>query len=310
MLEPERSDKESNLIPADKINDLENNSDGFEVLDCNLETVQNKTDSNTLVADRESVFDIPAQIIKDKESEEIDSVSKDCIAHNTPVETDSEEVSRKSDVPEDVDDFVLETFVSDNDLEVSAINSSPKSKLDKSSESPLKQSKEKNTIEPPGKELDLPQKELPKISIRTPDKVNTSEMSKFYSSLSQPVKQVEIQTPGVELRFLADMVIRVMDTATVAETAGKTGKILGVRSGGEKATVKVEGLSSARIVPVKELEPALPEEGDNVKSLVWGSVSDVGEVITLDDQDNAVVRFSEGREENIQIEMICKVEIG
>ena len=47
-----------------------------------------------------------------------------------------------------------------------------------------------------------------------------------------------------------------------------------------------------------------------MKSLVWGSVSDVGEVITLDDQDNAVVRFSEGREENIQIEMICKVEIG
>jgi len=128
-------------------------------------------------------------------------------------------------------------------------------------------------------------------------------------SAPTPPPPVEVQTPGVELRFLPDMVIRVMDASTVAEIAGKPGKIVSVRAGGEKATVKVVGFSGARIVPVKEVEPELPEEGDKVKSLVWGSQPDVGEVVSLDDDDNAVVKFKD-EQRVIQIDMLCKVEVG
>ena len=48
------------------------------------------------------------------------------------------------------------------------------------------------------------------------------------------------------------------------EIAGKAGKIVNFRSGGEKATL--EGLSGVRIVAVKEIEVELPEKGDKVKS--------------------------------------------
>jgi len=149
----------------------------------------------------------------------------------------------------------------------------------------------------------------PKISIKSPDNLNC-EVSKFYDSiaLAPNVLVPEIQTPGVELRFLPDMVIRVMDNSTVKEIGGKAGKIVSVRAGGEQANVKLEGLSGARIVPVKEVEVELPEEGDKVKSLVWGSPPEVGVVVSLDDDDNAVVQFKE-EQKTIQIDMLCKVEV-
>ena len=68
----------------------------------------------------------------------------------------------------------------------------------------------------------------------------------------------------VKLRSLPDMIIRVMDSTCVKEIAGKGGKIVNLRSGGEKATL--EGLSGVRIVAVKEIEVELPEKGDKVKS--------------------------------------------
>jgi len=151
----------------------------------------------------------------------------------------------------------------------------------------------------------------PKISIRSPDNLN-GEVSKFYNSIAlvpEPALMAEVPAPGVELRFLPDMVIRVVDNSTVKDIGGKSGKIVGVRAGGEKATVKLDGLSGARIVSVKEVEVELPEEGDKVKSLVWGSPPEVGEVVSLDDDDNAVVKFS-GGQRTIQIDMLCKVEVG
>jgi len=143
----------------------------------------------------------------------------------------------------------------------------------------------------------------------TPSKMN-DEVSNFYSSIEEDsnMPSSDAGNADVELRFLPDMIIRVMDSTCVKEIAGKAGKIVNVRSGGGKATVKIEGLSGARIVAVKEIEVELPEEGDKVKSLIWGSSTEVGSVESLDDNDNAVVKYS-NHQSIIQIDMLCKVDI-
>jgi len=298
MIEPQIGDEENNISSDKKASSSVDKSQDVEVPKSGVSSAE--------VQEEESIFDIPAQAVTDtntateevsKEGEivAIDSGDKVNIEkHKTPdgdLQTNNEDV-------DNADEFVLETFVSGDDFDLEV--NSPK-RTAKSSESPV--------LPSPGTVGDNPPPP-PKISIRTPDKLN-GEVSKFYSALSAPTppQPVEIQTPGVELRFLSDMVIRVMDSSMVAEIAGKPGKIVSVRAGGEKATVKVVGLSGARIVPVKEVEPELPEEGDTVKSLVWGSPPDVGEVVSLDDDDNAVVKFKE-EQRVIQIDMLCKVEVG
>jgi len=202
---------------------------------------------------------------------------------------------------EDRDEDILETFVSKDDM-IDLEASTEKSFFPNSSETTTKHLSD----DKPHNSTALA---TPKISIRSPDNLN-GEVSKFYSSIAAIVPQsLETKNPGVELRFLPDMVIRVVDNSTVKEIGGKAGKIVSVRGGGEKATVKLEGLSGARIVSVKEVEVELPEEGDKVKSLVWGSPPEVGEVISLDDDDNAVVKFGD-EQMTIQIDMLCKVEVG
>jgi len=202
---------------------------------------------------------------------------------------------------EDRDEDILETFVSKDDI-IDLEASTEKSSFPISSETTAKHLSDDKT--PNTTAL-----ATPKISIRSPDNLN-GEVSKFYSSIAAIVPQpLETKNPGVELRFLPDMVIRVVDNSTVKEIGGKNGKIVSVRGGGERATVKLEGLSGARIVSVKEVEVELPEEGDKVKSLVWGSPPEVGEVISLDDDDNAVVKFGD-EQMTIQIDMLCKVEVG
>jgi len=225
---------------------------------------------------------------------------------STQIVTD--EITKVNDVPdpdsnkdrEDSNEDILETFVSKKDLidlEASTVTSS----FPNSNETTAKHLSD-------GKTQSTTAIATPKISIRSPDNLN-GEVSKFYSSIAIEPKPLEIKNPGVELRFLPDMVIRVVDNSTVKEIGGKAGKIVSVRGGGEKATVKLEGLSGARIVSVKEVEVELPEEGDKVKSLVWGSPPEVGEVLSLDDDDNAVVKFRD-EQMSIQIDMLCKVEMG
>merc|ERR1712179_773891 len=180
---------------------------------------------------------------------------------------------------EDRDEDILETFVS-KDYIIDLEASTEKSSFPISSETTAKHLSDDKT--PNTTAL-----ATPKISIRSPDNLN-GEVSKFYSSIAAIVPQpLETKNPGVELRFLPDMVIRVVDNSTVKEIGSKNGKI----------------------VSVKEVEVELPEEGDKVKSLVWGSPPEVGEVISLDDDDNAVVKFGD-EQMTIQIDMLCKVEMG
>jgi len=304
MLEPESSFKEFRL---DAAFDGKNNEEDRDLV-TNGEVEQSATSSDTLVTDRDivSVFDIsidddksntPVTFENNKDDPEPNGMSfdKEDMSIKTLVQSDPEELPKKNfenlvggkeNNKTETDDFVLETFVSaDDNLQLK----SPK--VDKS----MKSSPNKS---------EAVQVRTPKISILTPERVNLSEISKH----SYPSKQ-EIQTPGVKLRFLPDMVIRVKDTATVMGIAGKTGKIKSVKAGGEQVTVKVEGMSSTRIVMVDELETNLPEEGDKVKSLVWGSSTNVGEMVSLDEEDNAVVNYS-GEQKTFLIDMLCKVEFG
>jgi len=280
MIEPQIADSESNLIPVGGVDPKAairvDNSQEHDVECNNLEQVEN------------SICDSP-------------TTQKEIINY---VFGNSESKDKPSKDAENSEDFALETFVSRDDFD---LPNPATEKVASSSESLQSTSKDLPEKESPDPKANF----APKISIRSPDNLN-GEFSKFYSSISAPpvsVVEPEVQTPGVELRFLPDMVIRVMDNSTVKEIAGKPGKIVSVRSGGEKATVKLEGLSGARIVQVAEVEVELPEEGDQVKSLIWGSPSEVGDVISLDDDDNAVVKFRE-EQRVIQIDLLCKVDVG
>ena len=62
-----------------------------------------------------------------------------------------------------------------------------------------------------------------------------------------------------------------------------------------------------RIVDVGEIDPYLPEEGDQVKSLVKNSTEEAGVVLKLDEEDNALVRFPDNTEVTYQIDFLCKV---
>jgi len=273
MLEPKISDAESNLIPivgGDKPHNKTINDNTNRTI--NIKATEQEKPSNAISKQSES---IPELIGKEGEAKDPNL--------NTE-ESDNEGINQ---------------ILSKTDIEHTEVGS------------------DKPTKEPTAEHLSV-KKPLgaepvatPKISIRSPDNLN-GEVSKFYNSIAlvpEPALMAEIPAPGVELRFLPDMVIRVVDNSTVKDIGGKSGKIVGVRAGGEKATVKLDGLSGARIVSVKEVEVELPEEGDKVKSLVWGSPPEVGEVVSLDDDDNAVVKFS-GGQRTIQIDMLCKVEVG
>jgi len=269
MIEPQVSDAESNLIPVGRS------------LQC---------DELSLVCN--------AAV---QEENSIDSISTQNVTDETKTVNDITAPESNHDKTENNED-ILETFVSKEDV-IDLEENTEKSSFLKSTEPTANLSSDRKIQKPSAVTT-------PKISIRSPDNLN-GEVSKFYSSIAivpEPAA-VEVKNPGVELRFLPDMIIRVVDNSTVKEIGGKAGKIVTVRSGGELATVKLEGLSGARIVSVKEVEVELPEEGDKVKSLVWGSPPEVGEVISLDDDDNAVVKFRE-EQKTIQIDMLCKVEVG
>ena len=63
-----------------------------------------------------------------------------------------------------------------------------------------------------------------------------------------------------------------------------------------------------RTPPVDSLEPSLPEESDYVRSLIWDDCDLVGKVMSIDDDDNAIVKFSDNTILNCQVDKLCKVD--
>jgi len=139
---------------------------------------------------------------------------------------------------------------------------------------------------------------------------NDGQIADFYTSLNVSSDSGEC-VPC--MRFLPDMLIRVIDSCTVKDAAGKTGKILSSRQGkgaGGSLNVKLDGLIAARIVKPTDLEPMIPEEGDKVKSLVVtvGALEEIGELLTLDDEDQAHVKYpSQECPVKVHLETLCKV---
>jgi len=115
-----------------------------------------------------------------------------------------------------------------------------------------------------------------------------------------------------KLRFLSGMVVRVKDDSTVQKVAGKTCRILGILRLGieeELATVSVVGESAGNgtvKVPVTDLDPGLPEEGDLVTSLYSEDGKKVGHLVSLEDDDTALVKFPGEKELRcVLVERLC-----
>ena len=79
---------------------------------------------------------------------------------------------------------------------------------------------------------------------------------------------------------------------------------------GHEISVLCFSNNEASIVGVDDLEPSLPEEGDTVKSLLWDDLTEAGTVLSIDDQDNAVIKVCGDNKESIkcQIDKLCKVD--
>ena len=115
-----------------------------------------------------------------------------------------------------------------------------------------------------------------------------------------------VESNKPELRYLPGMEVRVSDKSSETSISGDTGVVVDIGDNGN--TVSVLCQSGTWSVNVSDLEPSLPEEGDEVKSLVWEESSGVGNVVSIDDDDNAVIKFSDEAQVSCQLEKLCKVD--
>ena len=109
-----------------------------------------------------------------------------------------------------------------------------------------------------------------------------------------------------DLRYLPGMEVRVSDKSSETSISGDTGVVVDTGDNGESVSVLCQ--SGTWDVNVADLEPSLPEEGDQVKSLVWEERSGVGTVVNIDDDDNAVIKFTDEARVSYQLEKLCKVD--
>ena len=119
------------------------------------------------------------------------------------------------------------------------------------------------------------------------------------TSMSDTSKEDEDDTLlRPELRFLPGMEVRVSDKCEDAAISGHCGVVTGTMDNGNKVKILIESSSNEHFeVSVENLEPSLPEEGDMVKTLVWGMTSNrdcLGTVQSIDEEDNASVKFVNG----------------
>jgi len=140
--------------------------------------------------------------------------------------------------------------------------------------------------------------------------VNTPSKKPEEKSLAtKNIKSSKPDKPCSSLRFLPLMMIRVCDNSKVLSAAGKTGQVKNTRKN-SKVTVRLEGIVDGslgqRIVDLAELEPFMPEEGDQVKLLLHATREDVGEVLRMDEEDVCEVRFKDGIH-SYQIDHLCKI---
>ena len=123
-----------------------------------------------------------------------------------------------------------------------------------------------------------------------------------------------------ELRFLPGMEVRVSDKCKDVAISGHCGVVTDTMDNGNKLTILI-GKNSSHEVSVENLEPSLPEEGDRVKTLVWGVTSNIGgpfdgnggsfesagTVQSIDEEDNASVKFVNGDTHPFPLEKLCKI---
>merc|ERR1711915_329677 len=120
----------------------------------------------------------------------------------------------------------------------------------------------------------------------------------------------EMMISRPELRFLKGMEVRVSDRSLNSSIAGDTGVVEKLGVSGHDIFVLCLSSNMVTCVSVRDLEPSLPEEGDTVKSLLWDDLTDAGKVLSIDDDDNAVIKLSDKEEtKTCQIDKLCKVDL-
>ena len=114
-----------------------------------------------------------------------------------------------------------------------------------------------------------------------------------------------------ELRFLPGMEVRVSDKCEDPAISGHCGVVMVTRDRGNKVQVLMDGSNQPFEVSADNLEPSLPEEGDRVKSLVWGVTSSqecAATVKSIDEEDNASVIYGDGVTTfTFPLEKLCKI---
>ena len=131
------------------------------------------------------------------------------------------------------------------------------------------------------------------------------------TSMSDTSKEDEDDTLSQkrpELRFLPGMEVRVSDKCEDAVISGQCGIVAGdVSSVIRPWSVRVYFKNSILVkVEAENLEPSLPEEGDMVMTLVEDTPDCPGTVQSIDDEDNASVKFLNGDTHTFPLEKLCK----
>ena len=131
------------------------------------------------------------------------------------------------------------------------------------------------------------------------------------SLTSTEAGEMEDETlPRPELRFLPGMEVRVSDKCEDPAISGHCGVVMVTRDRGNKVKVLMDGSNQPFEVSADNLEPSLPEEGDRVKSLVWGVTSSqecAATVKSIDEEDNASVIFGDGVTFTFPLKKLCKI---
>ena len=136
------------------------------------------------------------------------------------------------------------------------------------------------------------------------------------TSLSDTSKEDEDIVPTLprpELRFLPMMQVRISDKCKEDKIAGLCGVVRHTKDGGNKIAVLIDGANQPFEVSAESLEPSLPEEGDTVKTLVWGVKNNEecpGTVESIDEEDNANVQFGDVATLTFPLEKLCKISDG
>jgi len=294
-----KSGNELSKTKNDNLNKVSENGDSNKADDINKKDVEN----DAVIVQQDKTISGDLSDIDESPTKDIDTAKED-----------------KDTAREDIDDCLVEKEVAKVDSITKVkflpekITSYEDSVTDKESSEPRKENSVENKLlnflnnsEDVDNESQDDNLELPSDDDKSKDSETCAAPVKAKRTSSLDSDKSLSAVESSQLRFLPDMIIRVVDSSKVPSAAGRTGTVRNIRKNA-KVTVLLEGLSQ-RIVNASELEPFMPEEGDKVKFLIPNSTKETGKVLSMNDEDICKVKMdSDGTIQNIVIDNLCKID--